>query len=108
MKKLASVIMLVAVMIVYTLSFVPSASAEEVKMIGSISKIEMATDGKSAIAILKDNKTGDSVTIIITDELTLDKFKDKHIVDGDEIRCKFEKIDGKNTSKFFKKTAGCY
>jgi len=107
MKKIVSIVMLVAVMLVSTLTFVQTASAEDVKMVGSISKIEMAADGKSATAILKDNKTGESVTIIITDELTLDKFNDKRIVEGDEIRCKFEKVDGKNNSKMFKKTAGC-
>jgi hypothetical protein len=107
MKKILSVVMLVAVMVFSTLAFVQNASAEEVKMVGSISKIEMAADGKSATAILKDTKTGESVTILVTDELTLDKFNDKRIVEGDEIRCKFEKIEGKNSSKVFKKTAGC-
>ena len=107
MKRIVSVVMLVALMVVSTLAFVQNASAEEVKMVGSISKIEMAADGKSATAILKDNKTEESVTIIVSDELTLDKFKDKRIVEGDEIRCKFEQVDGKNNSKMFKKTAGC-
>lgn len=107
MKNLVSVVMLVAVMLVSLFTFVQTASAEEVKMVGTISKIEMAADGKSATAILKDTKTGEGVTIIITDELTLDKFNDKRIVEGDEIRCKFEKVDGKNNSKMFKKTAGC-
>ena len=107
MKKIVSVVMLVAVMVVSTLAFVRTASAEEIKMVGSISKIEMAADGKSATAILKDTKTGESVPILITDELTLDKLNDKRIVEGDEIRCKFEKDNGKNTSKMFKKTAGC-
>ena len=45
--------------------------------------------------------------MVVTDELTIDKMKDKRIVEGDEIRCKYEKEDGKNTSKLFKKTAGC-
>jgi hypothetical protein len=107
MKKIVSVVMLLALMAVSTLAVVNTASAEEVKMVGAISKIEMAADGKSATAILKDNKTGESVSIIVTDELTLDKFKDKRIVEGDEIRCKFDKVDGKNNSKIFKKTAGC-
>jgi len=107
MKKLVSVVMLVAVMVVSTLAFVQTARAEDVKMVGSISKIEMAADGKSATAVLKDSKSGEEVKILVTDELTLDKFIDKRIVEGDEIRCKFEKVDGKNTSKMFKKTAGC-
>lgn len=107
MKKLFSVVILVAVLVVSSLALVASASAEEVKMVGEISKIKMADDGKSATAILKDTKTGESVTIEVTDDLTLDKFKDKRIVEGDEIRCKFDKQDGKNNSKIFKKTAGC-
>lgn len=107
MKRIVSVVMLVAVMVVSTLAFVQTASADDVKMVGSISKIEMAADGKSATAMLKDNKSGESVLIFISDELTLDKFKDKRIVEGDEIRCKFEKVDGKNNSKMFKKSAGC-
>ena len=99
--------MVVAVMLVASLSVVRSASAEEVKMTGTISKIEMAADGKSAVAILKDNKTEASVPITISDDLTLDKLKDKRIVEGDEIRTKFEKEGDKNSSKMFKKTAGC-
>lgn len=107
MKKICSSIIMLAIMIVSTLGMVASASAEEVKMVGEISKIKLADDGKSATAILKDTKTGDSVPIEVTDELTLDKFKDKRIVEGDEIRCRFEKEEGKNKSKIFKKTAGC-
>jgi hypothetical protein len=107
MKKMVSVVVLVAVMVVSTLAFVQNANAEDVKMIGSISKIELAADKKSATAVLKDSKSGEEVIIIVTDELTLDKFMDKRIVEGDEIRCKFEKVDGKNNSKMFKKTAGC-
>lgn len=107
MKKFISTMMVVAALFVTSLMYVQSATAEELKMVGAISKIEMAADGNSATAILKDNKSGEEVTILITDELTLDKFKDKRIVEGDEIRCKFEKADGKNSSKMFKKTAGC-
>ena len=85
----------------------PIASADDVKMVGVITKIKMAGDGKSAQAILKDGKSGDAVTINITDDLTLDKFKDKRIVEGDEIRAKYDNAGGKNESKSFKKTAGC-
>ena len=107
MKKIVSAVIMFAILTVATISFVQSAAAEELKMIGTISKIEMAADGKSATAILKDNKTSESISILVSDELTLDKFKDKRIVEGDEIRCKFDKQDGKNNSKIFKKTAGC-
>ena len=65
------------------LTVAPIASADDVKMVGVITKIKLAGDGKSAQAILKDGKSGESVTINITDDLTLDKFKDKRIVEGD-------------------------
>ena len=107
MKKALSVIVLFTLLSVSVFVSVQTASAEDVKMVGTISKIELAADGKSATAVLKDNKTGEAVSIVVTDELTLDKFKDKRIVEGDEIRCKFDKQDGKNSSKIFKKTAGC-
>lgn len=107
MRKLVSVVMLVAMMVVSLGSFVRTASAEDVKVTGVITKIEIAADQKSAVAVLKVNDSGELVSIIITDDLTLDKFKDHRIVVGDEIRTKFEKNGDKNTSKFFKKTAGC-
>lgn len=107
MKKLLSIMLLVSIVACGVFSFSSSASAEELKMIGTISKIELAADGKSAAVVLKDTKSGADVTVIVNDELTLDKFKDKRIVDGDEIRCRYENENGKNISKIFKKTAGC-
>ncbi len=107
MKKMLSVVVMFALVLVSVISFSQTAHADDVKMIGTISKIQMSADKKSATAVLKDSKTGEEVTILVNDDLTLDKFNDKRIVEGDEIRCKFEKTDGKNTSKMFKKTAGC-
>lgn len=80
--------------------------AEQVTVVGPVTSIVMAKDGKSADATLKDNKGGASVVIHITDDLTLDKFKDKRIQVGDEIRSRFDNADH-NLSKSFKKTAGC-
>ena len=107
MRKLLSNLMLSAAIMVSAASFSTPAVADDVKMVGVITKIKLAADGKSAVATLKDNKSGDSVTINITDDLTLDKFKDKRIVEGDEIRAKYDNAGGKNESKSFKKTAGC-
>ena len=107
MNKSVSAIILSALLAVFSLGYVAAVSADPVTIVGTISKIKLAPDGKSATAILKDVKSGESVTIDITDNLTLDKFKDKRIVEGDEIRTKFDKSDGKNHSKSFKKTAGC-
>ena len=107
MKKLISIVMVMALMVFSSLAVVKTASAEELKMTGTITKIEISADGKSATAVVKDSKTEATVTITVTDELTLDKFKDKRIVEGDEIRTKYEKSGDANTSKMFKKTAGC-
>ena len=105
MKKAISLMVLVAVAALSILSFAGVASADEIKMVGVITKIEMA--GATATVTLKDNKTEALVPVTVNDELTLDKFKDHRIVEGDEIRCKYEAIDGKNVSKLFRKTAGC-
>ena len=107
MRKLISNLMLSVAVVISAASFSAPAVADDVKMVGVITKIKLAADGKSAVAILKDNKSGDSVTININDDLTLDKFKDKRIVEGDAIRAKYDNAGGKNESKSFKKTAGC-
>jgi predicted amino acid-binding ACT domain protein len=84
------------------------ASAEEMKMVGVITKIDIAgKDAKTATATLKDTKTEQEVDIIVNDDLTLDKLKDHRIQEDDEIRCKYEVKDGKNVSTYFRKTAGC-
>jgi hypothetical protein len=107
MRRFVSKLMLSLAVAVSAASFSAPVAADDVKMVGVITKIKMAADGKSAVATLKDNKSGDSVTININDDLTLDKFKDKRIVEGDEIRAKYDNAGGKNESKSFKKTAGC-
>ena len=107
MPKILSRLFISIALATAVLTASPIASADDVKMVGVITKIKLAGDGKSAQAILKDGKSGEAVTINITDDLTLDKFKDKRIVEGDEIRAKFDNAGGKNESKSFKKTAGC-
>ena len=107
MRKIISVVMVMAIVLFASLATVRTASADDVKMVGTITKLVIAADGKSATAVLKDSKSEELVTITVTDELTLDKFKEKRIVEGDEIRTKYEKSGDTNTSKMFKKTAGC-
>ena len=108
MKKLISALLVVSFVVMGIAGFSATAQADDVKMVGVISKIEMTgKDAKSANVTLVDNKTEQAVTVEVTDELTLDKLKDNRIVVGDEIRCKYETKDGKNISVLFKKTAGC-
>lgn len=103
-KSLIQLIVSIA-LAVGALTVSPIASADDVKMVGVVTKIKLAADGKSAQATLKDGKSGESVIINITDDETLDKFKDKRIQEGDEIRAKYDNAG--NKSKSFKKTAGC-
>lgn len=109
MKRFAIVSMLFVAAVAAAGILAPVAAfAEETKMVGVITKIDIAgPDATTATVTLKDNKTGEPVTVIVNDDLTLDKFKDHRIVVGDEIRLKYESQDGKNVSKYFRKTAGC-
>lgn len=108
MKRITTFMAVLALVAVSLIGFSGIAQADEIKFVGVITKIEIAgKDAKVATATLKDNKTEALVVITVEDDLTLDKFKDHRIVEGDEIRCKYETIDGKNVSKLFRKTAGC-
>ncbi len=103
MKKLLAGISLAFALVLVTTT---TAQAEE-KMLGVIAKLEVASDGGSAVAVLKDSKSGQTVPIAVQDKVTLDKFKDRRIAVGDEIKCKYEKQGQKNLATFFKKAGGC-
>lgn len=103
MKKLVSVLSLA---VAFTLAAGTSARAED-KLLGVVAKIELAADGNSAVAVLKDSKSGQPLDIAVQDKVTLDKFKDHRISLGDEIKCKYEKQGGRNLATYFKKAAGC-
>lgn len=78
-------------------------AAGEAKLIAVIEKIELHE--KSASVTLKDTKSDKVVKVTVNDDLTLDKFRDKRIVEGDEIRLKYDEETGVST--YFRKTAGC-
>jgi hypothetical protein len=103
MKKLAATLSLAVAL---TLLSATPARAEE-KLLGVVASIDLAADGNSAVATLKDSKGGQAVAIAVEDKVTLDKFKDHRISVGDEIKCKYEKQDRKNLATYFKKAAGC-
>ena len=79
------------------------AQADE-KFLGKVTKIELA--GKVANVTLQD-EAGKSVVLQVEDKVTLDKFADKRIQVGDEIKAKYAVKDGKNVSSYFKKPGGC-
>ncbi|MBI2213691.1 MAG: hypothetical protein HYU52_08590 [Acidobacteria bacterium] len=108
MKKRTLVLAVATLFAVCAFSMTVLAQSAEMKLVGVITKIKIAGPAATtATAILKDTKTEKLVEIVINDELTLDKFKDHRIVEGDEIRCKYKSVDGKNVSNYFRKTAGC-
>lgn len=85
----------------------PSTEVTAGKLVGAVTKVTFGEDEKSAIVVLKDSKSGEEVEILIDDQVTLDKLKDKRISVGDEIRCKYEPQDGKRHSTYFRKVGGC-
>ncbi len=103
MKKLVAALSLA---VAVTLATATAARAEE-KILGTVASIQLAADGNSAVATLKDGKAGVTVPIAVEDKVTLDKFKDHRISVGDEIKCKYEKKGAKNVATFFKKPGGC-
>lgn len=108
MKNRSRAAGLAAFVILCTLALNIPVHAAEAKFVGVITRIDMAgPDATMATATLKDNRTEELVVVVVTDELTLDKFKDHRIGVGDEIRCKYERVDGQHVSTYFRKTAGC-
>lgn len=95
--------LVVAVVAVMIMAIGGIAGAAEVKMVGTIQKIEV--QGGEAAIVLKDSKSGSEVKVTVKDELTMEKFKDKRIVEGDEVRVKYD--DGTGVVTIFRKTAGC-
>lgn len=108
MKKAISIAFVAAQLVMAVAALSGVARADETKMVGVITNIDLAgSDAKTATVTLKDVKTEALVEIVVEDDLTLGKFKDHRIVDGDEIRCKYEVNEGKKVSTYFRKTAGC-
>lgn len=84
----------------------PLAMASGGRMVGTVQQITMAADGNSAAVVVRNIKGGAEVTVAVSDKETIDKFKDKRIGRGDEVRVRFDEAKG-NQSISFKKTAGC-
>jgi predicted RecA/RadA family phage recombinase len=105
MKNIERIVSAIVAIAVLSLSLTGIVTAEEVKLIASITKIELT--GDSAKVTLKDAKTGKTVEVTVKDMLTIDKLKDKRIQEGDEVRLKYDTENGNNISKLLRKTAGC-
>jgi hypothetical protein len=88
------------------LATAPSAQADE-KFLGKVTRIEMAGKDAPVATVTLQDDAGKSVAITVEDKLTLDKFADKRIGVGDEIKAKYVVKGGKNVATFFKKPGGC-
>lgn len=97
MKRTISAIIIAAITCSYT------AYAEELKIVGAINRVELK--GNNATVEVKDNNSGKSVSVIVGDQLTLEKLRDKRIAAGDEVRIKYDSTTG--VTKLLRKTAGC-
>ncbi len=103
MKKSISFVTVLLLLAMFALP----AVAAEIKIVGTVTRIEVAADGKAASVTVRNGKTDKDVILTITDQETLDKFAVKKIVEGDEVRVKYDDAGGKNMSRMFKKSAGC-
>ncbi len=86
------------------LAFTAAPALADEKFLGKVTKIEKV--GATANVTLQD-EAGASVILQVEDKVTLDKFEDKRIKVGDEIKAKYQAKGGKNLSTFFKKPGGC-
>lgn len=100
LKRIVLAVTAVATLLLATAT---PARAEE-KFLGKVTKIEAA--GKTATVTLQD-EAGKSVVLSVEDKVTLDKFADKRIQVGDEIKAKFDTKNGKKVATYFKKPGGC-
>lgn len=97
---MSRIVIAAAALIIATASI---SFAEEVTFSGPITKVELQSG--SAKVTVKDKKSGKDISVIVKDQLTLEKLQDKRIANDDEVRVKYENSTG--VTKLMRKTAGC-
>jgi len=98
MKKLCAVVVLVVLTMSSSLVF-----AGTVRMIGTVTNIKMLAN--STEVTLKDRKTESPIMLQVTDQMELQKYKDRKIRVGDELRIIYD--SDTKIIKRAQKTAGC-
>lgn len=94
-------ILIAAAVLIGSLSSV--AFAEDITLaVATVTKIELKED--SATVTVKDKDSGKEATVIVKDQQSLDKLKDKRIGTEDDIRVKYDSATG--IVKVFRKI-GC-
>ncbi|MGB4599322.1 MAG: hypothetical protein WBI04_05025 [Trichlorobacter sp.] len=98
MKKLSTLVVMLVLLACST-----SAFAGTIKMIGTVTGIKI--QGNGADITLKDRKTEAPIALKVTNPMELDKYKDKKIKVGDELRIIYD--SDTKIIKRAQKTAGC-
>ncbi|MDY0384136.1 MAG: hypothetical protein AB7T17_09015 [Geobacter sp.] len=98
MKKLCAVVVLVVLTMSSSLVF-----AGTVRMIGTVTNIKML--GNVAEVTLKDRKTEAPIMLQVTNPMELEKYRDRKIRVGDELRIIYD--GDTKIMKRAQKTAGC-
>jgi hypothetical protein len=98
MKKLCAVVVLFVLTISCSLVY-----AGTVRMIGTVTNIKIL--GNTAEVTLKDRKSEAPILLQVTNPMELDKYKDRKIKVGDELRIIYDS-DTKIIQRA-QKTAGC-
>lgn len=85
----------------------PLTGAADVKMLGRVSAITVAPDGKSATVMVTNVKGGAEVSLKVSDAATLEKLSAKSIAVGDQVRLSDDDAVASNPVKMLKKAEGC-
>jgi Cu/Ag efflux protein CusF len=78
-----------------------SAAAEE-RLNGTVKSIDLTTN-----TVVVTSYEGADVALIVEDELTLNKLKTGKIRVDDDVKVKYDKVNGRNIPTYFRKPAGC-
>ncbi|HEY3490590.1 MAG TPA: hypothetical protein VGK27_10795 [Candidatus Deferrimicrobiaceae bacterium] len=82
------------------------SALEDQKIVGVVVRFDIASDGKSVEATVKDLRKDKEIKLHVTNELVIDKFRYGKLAAGAEIRAKYEFRDGKNYCSYFRKVSG--
>jgi hypothetical protein len=82
------------------------SALEDQKIVGVVVRFDIASDGKSVEATVKDLRKDKEIKLHVTNELVIDKFRYGKLAAGAEVRAKYEFRDGKNYCSYFRKVSG--
>jgi lipopolysaccharide export system protein LptC len=78
-----------------------SAAADE-QVNGTVKSVDLTTH-----TVVVTSYEGADVVLTVEDELTLNKLKAGKIRVDDDVKVKYDKVNGRNVPTYFRKPAGC-